>query len=208
MGPFAVRGVPHRGVQIVANHDVNRHAVAEGVVDRHRGVLQTYCAMGEYAERFSLHLGVAVGHRDRGFFMAAADEFGLAVTSIVNYRFMKSPEARTCDGADVFDAEGFQYVHHEVGPGAVQSEDFGIRGRIGFDQRRQKGQGSGGRLLNRLRGQSFGRCCERRCSGDHAFQEVSTPCGYFFGICHGSFSLVATSSVEQASACEGYPRKD
>ena len=51
-------------------------------------------------------------------------------------------------------------------------------------------------------GQSFGRCCERRRSGDHAFQEVTTPSRYFLRFGHGFFPLVATSSVEQASAFE------
>ena len=88
VGPFAISGVALGGVQVVADHDVNRHAVAVGVVDGHCRMLQPHCAVGEDAQRLAFNLGVAVGHADRRFFVAAGDKFGITVASIVTNRFM------------------------------------------------------------------------------------------------------------------------
>ena len=143
VGPFPISGVPHRGVQHVADDDVNRHAVTIGVVDRHGGVLQSDRAVGEYAQRLALNLGVAVAHGDRRLFMATGDELGILVASVVDHRFMESSETRTCNRANVFEAERLDDVDHEVRPGAIHGQHFDIRGRIGFDHRRHQRHGDG-----------------------------------------------------------------
>src|SRR5690242_10296862 len=101
MSPLSVSRVALRGIQIVANDDVNRHAIAVTVVDRHGCVLQSDGAVGEYAQRLAFNLGVTMGHGDRRLFMAAGDEFGIAVAAVVDHRFMESPETRPCHGTNV-----------------------------------------------------------------------------------------------------------
>ena len=54
-----------RGVEVVAADHDDRHAVAPGVVDRHRRVLQADGAVAEHHHRLAFDLEVAVRHRDR-----------------------------------------------------------------------------------------------------------------------------------------------
>ena len=53
------------GVAEIAENDVHRHAVAKGVVDRHRGVLQADRAVHANEQRLAFDLRVAVAHGDR-----------------------------------------------------------------------------------------------------------------------------------------------
>ena len=62
---------PHRRVERVAEDDVDRHAIAPRVVDRHRRVLQPDRPVRHDRERLALDLGVAVRHRHRRLFVAA-----------------------------------------------------------------------------------------------------------------------------------------
>ena len=50
------------GVHVVAAHHDHRHAVAPGVVERHRGVLHADRAVEQQAHRLAGDLGVAVRH--------------------------------------------------------------------------------------------------------------------------------------------------
>ena len=58
------------GVDGVADHHEDRHAVASGVVERHRGVLQADRAVRQRQHRLAFDLGIAVRHRDRHFLVA------------------------------------------------------------------------------------------------------------------------------------------
>ena len=83
--PFSISGVPHRGVQGVADDDINRHAVAICVVDRHGGVLQSDRALSEHAQRLALNLGIAVAHGDRRLFMTTGDELGFRLPAVIDH---------------------------------------------------------------------------------------------------------------------------
>ena len=134
--PFAINGGAHRGVQVVADHHVNRHAVAIGVVNRHRRMLEPHGAMRKHAQRLALNLRVAVGHRHRLLFMKTSDELRILVASVVDDRFMQRPETRTRHRTHVFDTKSFEHVHHEVRSRAIHGKHFGSRRRISFDWRR------------------------------------------------------------------------
>ena len=53
------------GIEVVAAHENNRHAVSPSVVDRHGGVHESDGAMAEHHLRLAGRLEVAVRHRDR-----------------------------------------------------------------------------------------------------------------------------------------------
>ena len=66
------------GVDDIAAHDVDRHAIAPGVVDRHGGVLQPDHAVADHRHRLAFDLGVAVRHRDRDLLVRAGEDFEVA----------------------------------------------------------------------------------------------------------------------------------
>ena len=136
--PFHARHALRR-VDGVAENDVDRHAVAVGVVDRHGGVLQPDRAMREHQQRLAFDLGVAVSHGDRRFFVAAGDEFGTLIAAVVDDRFLQPAETRSRIGADVFETQRLDDIDHEVGAGSIRSQDFDVRRNFsfGFWQRHQ-----------------------------------------------------------------------
>src|SRR5690242_9955000 len=64
--------------------------------------------------------------------MAAGEKFGIAIASVVDHRLVQRTEARAGIGADVFDAQGLEDVHHEVGSRTFVGEDFDLRWSTGF----------------------------------------------------------------------------
>ena len=108
---------PMRGVEVVAAHDDDRHAVAPGVVDRHRGVLQADRAVAERQQRLAGDLEVAVRHADRGFLMRAGEELRHLVAAVVDQRLVDAAEARSAVRRQIFDVERLDDIDHEIGAG-------------------------------------------------------------------------------------------
>ena len=73
-----------RGIERVAGEDVHRNAVAVGVVDRHRRVLQTDRAVDHDGHRLAFGLEVAMGHRDRRLLVAAGEELRRPIAAVVD----------------------------------------------------------------------------------------------------------------------------
>ena len=82
------------GIAEISEDDVDRHAVAKRVVNRHGGVLQADRAVHADEQRLAFDLGVAVAHGDGGLFVAAGDEFGHLVAAVIDQRFVEAAE--TC----------------------------------------------------------------------------------------------------------------
>ncbi len=165
---------PHGCIDRISQNDVNRDAVAIGIEDRHRRMLQPDCAVSKYSQRFAGNLGVAMRHAHRGFFMTASDELGSFVAAVIDHRFMQAAKARSRIRADVFDPQGLDYIHHEVRAWVFRREHFSGR-RPRFSCLRHQGSS-----LRRCRcGLRRGHCACCRDQSGHAasgrgFQEVST----------------------------------
>ena len=171
MVPFSA-GPPHDGVERVAQDDVDRHAVAPGVVDRHGGVLQSDRAVGKDAERLALDLGVSVRHSHRRLLVAVGDELGALVAAVIDHRFVEAAEARPRVGANVFEAQGLDNVHHEIRAGPPLGERVDFRRPVGLG-RRHHGYGTG--RLCRLGVRRLARRHQRRGADDGSVsQEVAT----------------------------------
>ena len=69
----------------VADDDIDRHAIAPGIVERHGGVMQANRPMREDAERLSFDFVITMAHRDRDFLMRAGEEFGILVAAIIDW---------------------------------------------------------------------------------------------------------------------------
>src|SRR5262249_1241203 len=103
MGPLDLRNALGRVDNIAANNQ-NRNAITVGVVDRHRGVLQADGTVSHDEEGLALNFGIAVCHADGRFFVAAGDELGTAIATIVDNRFVKASKAGARIGADIINA--------------------------------------------------------------------------------------------------------
>ena len=114
--------------RMIADDDVNRNAVAPGVVNRHGGVLESDGAVSHDEKRLAFDLGVAMSHGDGGFFVAAGDELGILIAAVIDDRFVQAAKARAGIGADVLDSERLDDIDHEVGAGAIGGEDFRLGG--------------------------------------------------------------------------------
>ena len=86
-------GAALRHVDGVAGDDVDRRAVAKGVVNRHGRVLQPDGAVYGNRRGLAFHLAVTVRHRDGRLLMAAGNELGRVILAIVHDGFMEAPEA-------------------------------------------------------------------------------------------------------------------
>ena len=131
---------PHGGIQGVAGEHVHRDAVAVGVVDRHRGVLQADRAVAQHGHRLTLGLEVGVRHRDRRLLVQAGDELRLRVVAVVDDRFVDTAEARARVRGDVLEVERLEHVDHEVAAGPIDRDGFVIAGRVGFAWRNGRGR--------------------------------------------------------------------
>ena len=107
------------GVAVVAENHVDRYAVAPGVVEGHRRVLQADGAVGHHRQRLALGLEVGVGHRHRRLFVGAGEQLRALIAAVVDERFVQPAEARAGVRADVVEAERLEHVHHEVGSAAL-----------------------------------------------------------------------------------------
>ena len=120
---------------------------AVGVVDRHGGVLQADGAVRHDHHRLAFDLGVAVRHGDRGFFVAAGEQFGILVAAVIDDGFVQAAEAGAGIGGAIFDAERLDHVDHEVGANAqrrLRLQRGLLRhgdGRSGSDQSRRARSG-------------------------------------------------------------------
>ena len=159
------KGKPPNGdVHRVAGDHVDRDLVAEGVVQRHRGMLEPDGALDQHGQGPAFDLGIAMRHRHRDFLMHAAEHFRLLVHAAIDDRFVQAAEGRGGRLRDVIEIETLQHIEHEVGAAG------GLLVRIG---RRRHGLGgdigpwraaAGGRRRGRLRGGGCGRteCCANR----------------------------------------------
>ena len=105
---------PDRRIGVGSEDHVHRHAIAPRVVDGHRRVLQAHGSVRHDGERLALRLVVGMGHGHRRFFVTAGDELRPCVAAMVHERLVESAEARARIGADVFEAERLEHVHHVV----------------------------------------------------------------------------------------------
>ncbi len=87
-------------------------------------MLQPDRAVCHHRQRLPFDLGVAICHGDRLLFMAARDQLGGFVAAIVDDRFVQRAEARSWIGADEFEPERLQHVHHEIRTRTVRSQDL------------------------------------------------------------------------------------
>jgi hypothetical protein len=91
-----------------------RHAVAEGVVDGHRGVHQA----DEVVHRGDAHLagalGVAVGEGDGDLLVQAEQDLRVDVAAVVDQRVVQAPERGSGVQRHVPGAERPEQVHDQV----------------------------------------------------------------------------------------------
>ena len=96
---------PRAAVHPVADDDVDRHPVGVGVVDRHRGVLQSDDAVQHRHHRLALDLGEAMRHGHRRLFVAAGQQLRHLVAAVVDDGFVQAFEARAWIRSNVLEAE-------------------------------------------------------------------------------------------------------
>ena len=93
---------PLRPIRDVARNDDHRRLVAIGVINRHGRMLDPNRPVCRGEHRLALDLGVAVGHRHRGFLVHARNEFRLIV-AVIDERFVESAEARAGIREEILD---------------------------------------------------------------------------------------------------------
>ena len=141
---------PDRGVEIVAADHDHRHAVAPGVVDRHRRVLRADRAVAQRHHRLAGDLEVAVPHGDADFLMRHGEELRHLVLAVVDQRFMQAAEARGAVRRQILDVERSDHVDHEVGAGDAADPVEVLLRRVGLG-------GDGPRGRRQRRGDARGR---------------------------------------------------
>ena len=166
---------PMRGIEIVAADHDQGYAIAPGVVDGHRCMLQADRAVTERHQRLAGDLEVAVRHGDRGFLVRAGEKFRHLVAAVVDQRLVDGAEARSRVRRQIFDIEGLDDVDHEVGAGNAadpRSRQVLRRSALGrrhVHRRRQRGRpsrgGGRGRRGRSLRRRHRARRARHRDSG-------------------------------------------
>ena len=187
-------------IERIAGHDVDRHAIAPGIVDRHRGVLQADGPVREDQHRLAFDLGIAVRHGDRRFLVRAGVPFQIR---IVDQRFVQPAEAGTRVGGDLGDAETLDDIDHVVGTGGtLQNRHFRrhalLHARIRYRTDRA-GRAIG--LARRLRLAGQRRSHRSDAGNAGAFQETApTEFGWIASIGHFSLPILRTfaDSLRQA----------
>ncbi len=165
---------PVRGVEVVAADHDHRHAVAPGVVDRHRRVLQPHRAVAQRHQRFAGDLEVAMAHGDRGFLVHAGEELRHLVAAVVDERFVDAAVARSTVRRAVLDVEGLEDVDHEVRARyAADAVRRHLAGRLRLERRDLRGrrQYRRGFLCHRFIGAARGGRCDGGAGGEHSGQE-------------------------------------
>ncbi len=71
-------------VKIGAAHHDHGDAVAPGIVDRHRRMLEADRTMAEHQQRFAGNFEITVRHRHRGFLVRAREKFRFLVATVVD----------------------------------------------------------------------------------------------------------------------------
>ena len=188
-------------VDDIADHHDHRRAIAEGVVHRHRGMLQTDRAVAQHRQRHAFHLGVAMRHRRGDFFMHASDHFGLGVAAVIDQRFVQAAIARGRRHGDVFEIQRLHDIDHEVAAARGLLDRIGIRRqRLG---QRDPGRGTcraggginpatAGMAAAALTGVATGRGARQGC----AFQKIATPdIRFTAAFCHASLPLPPAESA-------------
>jgi hypothetical protein len=112
MEPLGARGALV-GLHDVAADDDDRHAVAPGVVHRHRRVLQADDAVAAHRHRLAFDFGVALRHMHADILVHASDDFRLVV-AVIDDRFVQAAIARRAIDREILDAQRVEYVGHEV----------------------------------------------------------------------------------------------
>src|SRR5262245_52232795 len=116
--------------------------------------------MSAHQRRFALDLGVADRHLDGRFLVHAGDPLGILVPAVVSNRFDNSGEIAGRHCKRIFDAEGFEYIDHEIGSGtaftarlrACSRSSSSLRWRLWLreDGFRDKGSRTCGRPLQEI----------------------------------------------------------
>ncbi len=109
-------GRPRRGVEVVAADHDHRHAVAPGVVDRHRRVLEPDDVVHRRGHRLALGARVAVRHRDGDLLVLAEDHLRHMIAAVVDERIVQAAKRRAGIERDVLDLEGLHHVDDHVRP--------------------------------------------------------------------------------------------
>jgi hypothetical protein len=168
---------------VVAGEDVDRHAIAVGVVDRHRRVLDADGAVAEHGHRLAFDLEVAVRHRHRRLFVQAGEELRHRVVAVVDDRLVDAAEARAGIRRHVLEVQRAQHVDHEVAARTVGGEHLVVGERIGLARRDGSSPGAGrcprrslGSGVERARARHEG----RRAGHRGAFQKISPIHGQLF----------------------------
>jgi len=105
------------GLDDVPDHDIDRHAVAPGIVERHRGVPQAHHTVAHHGHRLAFHFGIALRDLDRDLLVRAGEDFGLGVLSVVDQRFVDAAEARSAGHRQIIEIERLEHIDHEVRAG-------------------------------------------------------------------------------------------
>ncbi len=174
MHPFGA-GRALVGFQDVADHDVDRHAIAPGIVERHRGVLQADHAVAHHGHRLAFHLGVAVRHGDGDLLMGAGEDLGLGIVAVIDHGLLDAAEARGAIDGAVIHVERLEHVHHEVAAArGLRHRILRRRERLGRDLLRA---GRGGLEIGPRRGDlrlGGGRRQRRGADQARALEEIAT----------------------------------
>ena len=119
-------------VEAVADDDDDGHAIAIRVVDAHCRMLQPDGSMRHHSDRLAFDLRIGMRHRHRRLFVAAGDELGFLIPTIINDGLVQRAEAGARVGADVIQVEGSQDIDHEVRPAVFRRQDVHFGRSTGF----------------------------------------------------------------------------
>ena len=114
---------------------------------------------------------------------------GALVAAVVDERFVQAAEGVAGVGAEIFEIESLENVHHEIGAGAIDGHHFHGRRRIGrgFQKRRRAGAArpAAGDAAFAARGidDQRSRACGR------GPQEIAAIHRIFFGLSHDAHPL-------------------
>ena len=91
-------------------------------------MLQPHGSVRQDCHRFAFHFEVTVRHGDRRFFVTIRNELGIAITAVIDNGFLHPAKTGSRIGADIFETERLDHIHHVIGTTALRGQNLNFFG--------------------------------------------------------------------------------
>src|SRR5947208_13433876 len=91
-------------------------------------MLQPHGPMSQDCHRLAFDFEITMRHGHRRLFVTIRDELGIAIAAVIDNGFLHPAEARSGIGANIFETERFDHVHHVIGTTTVRDQNLSLLG--------------------------------------------------------------------------------